>query len=113
MNIIESHLLKALPVTVEGMEVQSPLVTPFGEGWYLTLACPWRGRIDGRELTWEDDQITGAVREFVGDDLVAVHQVGASVTFDFSRGTLTAAPDTDLDPWVISLPGGLMVGRVL
>lgn len=109
--MIDSDILTALPVRVRGTEVQDPILTLFGEGWALTIACPWEGSIGGRALYWEDDDIEDRSWDLVGEDLLAVRQVGPAVEFEFSAGSLIATPDTDLDPWVLSLPGGLMVGR--
>ncbi|RMI14432.1 hypothetical protein [Cellulomonas triticagri] len=111
--LVDAHLLEALPLPVEGVEIQSPILTLFGREWNLTVACPWRGRIGSRDLDWEDDDMESVARDLIDSDLVAVRQVGASVEFAFSRGTLTATPDSNLDPWVMALPGGLMVGRVV
>ncbi|KGM13802.1 hypothetical protein [Cellulomonas bogoriensis] len=74
--------LGALPARVEGVEVQDPILTMFGEGWAMTIACPWEG----------------------------VRKLGPAVAFEFSSGTLIVTPDTDVDPWVLQLPGGLVVG---
>ncbi len=55
-------------------------------------------------------QIQDYVGELVGESLVEVIQSGRSVWFKFSTSTLVVTPDTDLDPWVLTLPGGFMVG---
>lgn len=103
--------LAGLPVRVQGVEVQDPILTLFGEGWGLTIACPWEGTIGGRALSWEDDDIEDRSWDLVGQDLVAVRHDGSMVKFEFSAGTLIATPDTDVDPWVLQLPGGVVVGR--
>jgi hypothetical protein len=104
--------LAALPVRVEGVEVQDPILTVFGEGWALTIACPWEGTIGGRALSCEDGDLEDRCWDLVGEDLVAVRQDGPAVGFEFSTGTLIVTPDTDVDPWVLQLPGGLLVGRM-
>lgn len=101
-----------LPVRVEGVEVKDPILTLFGEGWSLTIACPWEGAVAGRPLSWEADDIEDWVWDLVGGTLDAVRQEGSAVRFSFSTGTLIATPDTDLDPWVLKLPSGLVVGRM-
>jgi hypothetical protein len=103
--------LAALPVRVQGVEVQDPILTLFGEGWALTIACPWEGTIGGRALSWEDPDIEDRSWDLVGEDLVAVRQGGPAVEFEFTTGSLTVTPDIDVDPWVLQLPGGLVVGR--
>jgi hypothetical protein len=113
MSGIESEVLAALPVRVAGVEVQDPVLVFFGEGWSLTIACPWTGMVRGNGLSWEDDDLEDRVWDLVGDELVSIQQEGRSIRFGFLGGTLLATPDTDLDPWVLRLPGGLLVGRVL
>lgn len=103
--------LAALPVRVDGVEVQDPILTLYGEGWALTIACPWQGTIGGRALSWEDGDLEDRSWDLVGEELVAVRQDGPAVEFRFSTGTLIASADTDMDPWVLELPGGLVVGR--
>ena len=103
--------LAALPGRVQGVEVQDPILTLFGEGWALTIACPWEGTIGGRAVSWEDGEIEDRSWDLVGEDLVAVRQSGSAVQFEFTAGRLTVTPDTDADPWVLELPGGLLVGR--
>jgi hypothetical protein len=104
-------LLAALPVRVQGVEVQDPILTLFGEGWALTIACPWEGTIGGCALSWVDRDVEDRSWDLVGEDLVAVRQGGPAVEFEFSTGSLIVTPDTDVDPWVLQLPGGLVVGR--
>lgn len=88
------------------------MITLFGDGWGLTIACPWEGTIGGRDISWEDDDIENRVWDLIGEDLVDVRETGAGTCFEFSSGTLTVAQDTDVDPWVLQIAGGLMVGRV-
>jgi len=112
MSSIDPQLLEALPARVQGVEVQSPVLTVFGEQWSLTIACPWEGEVGGRALSWEDDDIVERAWNLVGEDLLAVLQDGSAVRFEFSAGTLIVTPDTDTDPWVLQLPGGLLVGSI-
>lgn len=110
---MSANPMKGLPVRVQGVEVQDPILVLFGDGWGLTIACPWRGTIAGRAASWEDDNIEDTALSLVGEELTAVLQDGQAVTFEFSIGSLTAIPDTDIDPWVLQLPDGLLVGRML
>lgn len=103
--------LVALPVRVKGVEVQDPIVIVYGEGWGLTIACPWQGAVDGQAVSWADGDIEDRFWSLVGEELVAVLQGGDITEFKFSSSTLIAIPDTDMDPWVLALPGGLIVGR--
>lgn len=111
MTNTDSQLLEALPVRVRGVEVQDPVLTLFGDEWSFTIACPWEGEIGGRAVSWEDDDLEGRAWDLVGAELVSVRQEGAVARFGFSAGFLLVSPDTDVDPWVLRLPGGLLVGR--
>lgn len=112
MKRSDDELLQALPARVLGVEVQDPVLVLFGDDWSLTVACPWEGNVGGIGLSWEDRELEDRAWDLVGQDLVAVRQQAGSVRFEFSAATLVATPDTDLDPWVLRLPGGLMVGRL-
>jgi hypothetical protein len=101
-----------LPLRVTGIEVQDPMVTVFGEGWALTLACPWEGAIRDCRFSWEDDDVEDRAWDLVGQDLVAVDVSADAATFRFSSGWLKATPDTDFDPWVMRLPSGIFVGSL-
>lgn len=113
MSLLDAHLLNDLPLRVVGVEVQSPVLTLFGDEWSLTIACPWDGIVGGRKMSWEDDDIEDWAWDLIGEDLVTVEEHGSAVRFKFLNASLTAAPDSDLDPWVLSLPGGVLVGRTL
>lgn len=103
--------LEGLPVRIQGVEVQDPILVLFGERWGLTIACPWEGNIGGRALSWAGDDIEDRSWDLVGQDLIAVRQEGPVVRLEFSAATILMTPDTDIDPWVLQLPGGLVVGR--
>lgn len=101
-----------LPRRVRGLEVQDPIVTVFGEDWSLTVACPWSGDVDGHMLSWEDESIEETLWDLVGQDLVSVDRLGPRVRFRFTEAELVAVPDSDLDPWVLTLPSGISVGSL-
>lgn len=61
-----------LPVTVQEIEFNDPLLTIFGQGRSLNLACPWDGTIHPAGLSWEDDDVEDRAWELVGADLIAV-----------------------------------------
>jgi hypothetical protein len=92
--------------------VQDPIVTVFGEDWSLTLACPWSGVVNGHTLTWEDETIEDVLWDLVGQDLVGFDRRGPSTYFRFTSAELIAEPDSDLDPWVLTFPSGVVVGTL-
>lgn len=107
----DSQLLSALPLRVTGVEVQDPVLTLFGDNWSLTIACPWQGEVCGQSISWEDHDLDDRAWELVGEELVSVQHESSPARFAFSAGVLLVTPDTDMDPWVLKLPGGLLVGR--
>jgi hypothetical protein len=115
MSVIDFELLEALPVRVKYVGNQGPVLTVSGDQWGLTFMSPWEGTIGGRAISdhYDDDDINELALGLIGQDLVAVWQEGPSVRFEFSAASLVVTPDTDYSPWVLSLPGGFMVGRVV
>jgi hypothetical protein len=104
---------RELPVRVTGVEVQDPVIVLFGDGWSLSVACPWRGVVAELPITWLDDDIEDRIWDVVGEDLISVQNEGRDVRFVFTRSVIVATPDVDLDPWVLALPGNVVVGSVL
>ncbi|NTW38871.1 MAG: hypothetical protein HGA44_03115 [Cellulomonadaceae bacterium] len=61
-------------------------------------------------MSWLADGLEDQCWDLVGEDLVALRRDGPVVAFEFSAATLIATADTEVDPWVLQLPGGLVVG---
>lgn len=111
--MIYPEVLHSLPVRVLSVEVQDPIITLVGDGWSLNVMCPWTGVARGQEQDWTDDGIGAWVRNLIGQELVTITEEGPSVLFGFTDGVMKVTPDTDLDPWALRLPVGVMVGRIL
>jgi hypothetical protein len=101
-----------LPLRVRDVEVQDPVILLAGESWSLLVACPWEITGDGINVSWLSHDVEDAAWDMVGRDLLAVTGGLVDPVFHFSSATtLTVHADSDLDPWVLSLPGIVYVGR--
>ncbi|HWM56964.1 MAG TPA: hypothetical protein VNO83_03935 [Pseudonocardia sp.] len=106
----------ALPRTIRGIEFNDPVLSMHGEEWSLALMCPWRIDGPGRSYTWESETIEDDAWDLSGHSLVAVSSDSPDIVdpvFVLDGGIrIEVHADTDLDPWVLRLPGGLIiVGR--
>jgi hypothetical protein len=105
----------ALPRMVRGIEFNDPVLSMHGEQWSLALMCPWR--IDGpdRSYTWESETVEDDAWDLIGHSIVAISSDSPDIVdpvFVFDNDIrLTVRADTDLDPWVLRLPGLIVVGR--
>jgi hypothetical protein len=77
--------------------------------------CPWEiSGPDGR-VTWESESIEDEVWELVGHSLLSVSSTDLDLVdpvFEVSGGiSIKVCADTDLDPWTLSLPHVMLIGR--
>ena len=106
-----------LPLQLEEVEYNDPMVVLAGSGWSLSVACPWRLMRDGQlETSYGDDGAAAVVDGLVGKSVVAFGSGDDSsrpgdirVTLD-DGAVLDVFADTDLDPWVLRLPNHTFVG---
>ena len=54
-------IVQALPLTIQGVEVMDPVLTLFGDGWSLTLMCPWTVEGPGISSSWESEDLEDVV----------------------------------------------------
>lgn len=101
-----------LPRRVVGIEYNDPILVVFGEGWFLKLACPWSGSIGPLSVDWASPTVEDSAWELIGSNLISTErgERDIDVTFKFDTAVLQARPDTDDDPWVLSLPDFVAVG---
>ncbi len=106
-----------VPLRVDGVEFNDPVVVLAGPNWSLSIVCPWRLRRGGALLTSiEDPGAEARLGELVGatiTDVVAQTSRGTAgdPVFVFADGArLELFADTDLDPWVMRLPEETFVG---
>jgi hypothetical protein len=100
------------PLLIAEVEYADPVFTLNGDGWGLTLVCPWR-LVRGTDLvlSWSAPEAPDAVWDLIGRRITAVAPRGRDVAFPLSDGTtLEVFCDTDVDPWVLRLPGATYVG---
>lgn len=115
MTSLREMIARALPLKVEWTRINDPVVTMGGEGWHLALVCPWEVVGRGSEFDWASDSFEEAVEGLPGLYLREVSAAGdvlVDPTFRFDGGlAIVVHADTDLDPWVFSVPGLVLVGR--
>jgi hypothetical protein len=112
-------LSQMLPLRIEEVDYNDPMVVLSGTDWSLSVACPWRLMRDGRLATSYGDEGAGEVLAgLVGNEVVALGSADSSrvpgdIQVVLRNGTvLDVFADTDLDPWVLRLPDRTFVGTV-
>ncbi len=111
----------ALPLLIGAVESNEPFFSVFAEEprWFLGVACPWRLRgpsfdYDSEEIAIEDFDRIVAILAGQTIQTIDLKEDLADPVFHFAGGlTLELLADTDVDPWVLSLPGAsvIIVGR--
>lgn len=103
-----------LPLRIDQVAYSDPSFILSGDGWSLSLTCPWRVRREGGQLwfSWSSSEMSDLVRELIGmpiDDVQA--SAAGDLVVDLSGGVqLEAFADTDLDPLILRLPTHVFVG---
>jgi hypothetical protein len=107
-----------LPLRVAELQFNDPVVVLVGPNWSVSIASPWRLMRGGVIVTSIDDPNAEArLRELIGFAIIdVVAQASARTSNDpvfvFADGArLEIQSDTDLDPWVMRLPGTTFVGK--
>ena len=89
------------------------MLTANGDGWGLTVTCPWRTSRGDTWLSWSTPDAADKVWDLIGLRLVAARTRGRDASFDLSDGSaLEVFSDTDLDPWCPAA-GGYLRGAVV
>jgi hypothetical protein len=104
----------ALPLRVTGLDYNDPILSVFGDDWFLKLACPWRAVISAVVLDWEDPRVKDEAWNLIGTCLVSADDgPPGELVFTFDDATFLVGPDVEEDPWVLSLPDFVAVGGLL
>jgi hypothetical protein len=114
---VHEVLSPLLPLRLEEVEYNDPMVVLVGPGWSLSVACPWRLMRHGRLLTsYGDDGAAVILDRLVGNAVVGFDAGDPSrspgdirIALD-DGATLDVFADTDLDPWVLRLPDQTFIG---
>lgn len=105
-----------LPLRVEAIEINDPIINLSGVGWSFTAMCPWVLIGPGVNITWETEDLDAGVLELVGRSIVSVSASDSDATdpvLCFDGGyVLSVSADTDLDPWWMYIPGFGIVGHM-
>jgi hypothetical protein len=110
---------RLLPLRVEEVDYNDPMVVLAGPHWSLSVACPWRLMRGDKLVTSYGDEGAGEILAgLVGNEVVALGPVASSrvlgdLQVSLGDGSvLDVFADTDLDPWVLRLPEHTFVGTV-
>ena len=106
----------ALPLLIREVAVSDPTVTLVGDGWSLTLACPWTmAGPDRLNFAWDSEDVEDRVWDLIGRKIEALSAGPDAIdpTFRLSGDvTLSIRADSDLDPWTLMLPGLVVTGMM-
>lgn len=110
--------LKALlPLPIDSVKYNDPMVLLDGPGWSLSVACPWRLTRDGLLVcAYGDRNAETALQELIGASLIemdveACARPSTDPAFRLAGNRwLEVFADTDLDPWVMRLSAQTFIG---
>lgn len=108
---------EALPLRVDSIDWQDPVLVVSGMEWNLRCSCAWRVSQEGVLLfgCW-DREAGGRILDLIGLDLVEVSPQSSTVAVDpafvASNGWRLELFSTDsTEPWVLRTPSGpVLVG---
>jgi hypothetical protein len=115
-NKTRASIERFLPLTVKEVEFVDPTILLRGDGWWISITCPWQLSKSGVPIVaWESKDIEDQIWELVGHQITSVRPQSLEhpgiANFDIDGGlVLQITADTDLDPWVIRLPDVTIVG---
>ncbi|SRR6266508_813159 len=113
---ISSSLARHFPLRIDQVDYADPTVTLTGDGWSLSMTCPWH-LFEGqsRIVSWNEEGATDVIWDLVGHAITEVRprstEHPSDPVFLLTGGLrLEIHADTDLDPWVLRLPELTFVG---
>ncbi len=115
-HALEDLVARSLPLRIGRVDVNDPVVSLSGEGWFLSIACPWDLVGPDVVFDWETDPFDEVLQKLVGTSLQSVTAEGELLVdpvFHFDSGiSIVVRADSDLDPWVFRIQGIVLVGRM-
>lgn len=115
MSVGEALLEAAavLPLRVREVETASTNFVAWGAEWNLMVMCPMRFRTPEAVFGWESEDLSDRLWDLIGHDLTDIRAADKDPVLTFSGGyVLELFADTDLDPWVLHVPGIVVVGAI-
>ena len=116
IGLLKAALEEVGPLTIERVKYNDPTLVLLGEGWSLALTCPWQ-IMDGqsRLFGWDDPDVANQAPSLVGHVISEVRERSRDAPYDpafvmSGNLVLEISADSDLDPWVLLLPGRTFVG---
>lgn len=98
-----------LPLRIGKVFLQYPVISVSGAGWGLSFLCEWEGEVFGQPVTDEFEGQEAVLERLHGQALVAYAQINGTDRFTFSNGWISATPETNLDPWSLTIRPDLFV----
>lgn len=103
----------ALPLRVREVIPSSTNFVVSGIDWNLMVMCPVRFWTREAVLGWESSDLEDRLWDLVGQQLESIQVVHGDPVFGFSGGyKIEVFADTDIDPWVLRVPGSIVVGQI-
>ena len=118
--------LSALPLHITFAAIEpDPILTISGKEWGSNYMCDWLitgpdtyiDRYNNNDVVTPDDEILTSedVKFLLGRDIIGITSTPDMInpTFHLSGGIdLITYADTDIDPWMLDVPGMVLVGSV-
>lgn len=114
MKTPRASLAEALPLTIQGFQVNNPHLNLTGDSWSLTLMCPWLVRLPDSQFDWSSPDLETRLQGLVGRrlaDAEADNDELIDPVFILDDGTrITLFAGGNPHPWTIELPGTVLIG---
>lgn len=105
----------ALPLRIDEVSYSDPVLGLSGDGWWLSLMCPWLVTGPDLRYSWDSDTVEDDAWDLVGHSIVAVsfaEDVTVDPVFEIEGGiSLAVRADSDWDPWTMQVPGLVVIGK--
>ncbi len=109
---VQQEVGRCLPLKVEAIDWQDPVLVISGNEWNLTCSCAWRVSRDGvvRYGCW-DKVAAESILDLIGMEFTGVEPQSTAVPVDLAfllsdGGRLELFSTEMTEPWVLRLPAG-------
>lgn len=111
-----AKVAKQLPLRISTVEWTDPTLVLAGQGWSLSLTCPWRAVTpQGSAFGWDSPDVEDRAWDLIGAEVISVVRQAsgafADPAFVLSNGViLEVLSDSELDPWNLRVEGVTVLG---
>lgn len=116
MDELLSHVVPLLPLRIQEVEWNDPVLTISGPGWALAIVSPWRIVADSRLVYgWVHPAVEDLVWDLCGQSIVKIGVQSSLAPVDpvlhlSSGGAIEIFSQSGIDPWTLHLPEMTFVG---